>query len=238
MKRYFVTASFIFLICMLALTAVFLTGCGKDQDDSFDTAPSPVYNPTGSDMSGGAQPGAPAMPTPGYPSMPSPTGGMPTPIGGQPGVPTAAAPTAVPSPGGGSGAIDAIEFSQVPLKSAVQKTTITSGGASLSVLKFKYEDYSGAVHLCEMPEAESRGKRSLNSWLSTFDLYKKESASTSGKQSEKSKPKHLDDFPFVAPPPAAPSSGGDASSPSMPSPMMPTAPPTPLVPSGSGSGMP
>lgn len=190
MKRTIASAGRIVLIGTMVLAAVFVVGCSK-QDDSAATSTT-ATTPTG------AIPGNPYA-TPATANR-RPAAGAPTASNANPtGKPvTAAKPPADPSA--------PLQFSAVPLKSAVSVVSTDMGGAKLKSLRFKYQDCEGKVCSCEIPEDETKTTRTLGEWTSTFDLYKKSTPTPTTKHVvKKQSVKRLNDFPFVSPP-----SGGNA----------------------------
>lgn len=185
MKKTFMHITIAFLICGLAFSLAFLTGCGKKQDAGT--------------MAPATSPGLPGQGVPGAPGTPMQGQGMPSAPGapGAPGAQTTAAPGTTTQPTANS---KTLEFNQLKLASPVQTVMLKEEGISIEFLRFKYTDWQGKVWLCEMPSSEAKVARSESAWIAAFDVYKKESTTT--KTTEKKSVKRLNDFPFVSPPPA------------------------------------
>ena len=193
MKRILAPSACLILAFTLIFSLLFLTGCGKGEEESVDGAsttgitpgPAPQPTPPGAPVT---QPGQPAQP--GQQPMPSPT--SPT-----PGMPNqTSAPTATTTPTSKPGAVAVqpgakIPFEQVEKKSVVSRITDKDSGAVY--LSFKYKDWADNISQCEVPEVITKEPRTPEAWLSTFEIYKKEVV----KKSTIKKDEHLKDFPFV-----------------------------------------
>lgn len=143
------------------------------------------------------------MPAGGPGTPPPMPGGATAPVA-RPGATTATAPVGPNDPI----AFDLVPGIMKPIKTIVEKDK--EAKMVFTYKRFKYKDWDGNICVCQIPDGETKVKRTKDAWLATFDIYKV--------LIEKKKVSRMHDFPFVSPPPGSEGGQGNSSQQQLPKP--------------------